>query len=94
MEIKLPQNGCNVFYGSYVDNYNNNTRTRYYVFDGELIKNNEQTYNYNPVPSGANCISSLTYGSELSIYFEFISIVIIGFAFWLLYRTIIKRLLP
>lgn len=94
MEIDLPNTGCNVFYGTYIDNYTNNTRTRYYINDGELIANNSQYYNYNPTPTGAVCIDTLTYHSELPIYFELASIAIVALAFWLIYRVIVKRLLP
>lgn len=94
MEIELPQNGCNIFYGSYIDNYNNNVRTRYYINNGELVENNRQSYNYNPTPSGAVCIDSLSYGSDTSIYFEFISAIIVVFAVYLIYKVILRRLLP
>lgn len=38
--------------------------------------------------------SDFVYRPEIEIYFGFISFVIIGFAFVLLYRLIIRRLLP
>lgn len=94
MEIELPTQGCNVFYGTYIDNFNGYTRTRYYINDGELVASNSQSYNYNPTPSGAICIDSLTYRSDVPIYFEALSILIVALAFWLIYRVIIKRLLP
>lgn len=93
MEIELPH-GCNVFYGSYIDNYYNNTRTRYYINDGELVANNSSTYNYNPTPSGAVCIDSITYHTEYSVYFECLSIGLCILAFFLIYKIIIRRLLP
>lgn len=93
MEITLPQ-GCNVYYGTYIDNYNGYTRTRYYINEGELVANNSQSYNYNPTPSGAVCTDTISYHTEYSVYFECISIIVVLFAFWLLYKTIIKRLLP
>lgn len=94
MEINLPQQGCNIFYGTYIDNYNNNVRTRYYINDGELVANNRQSYTYNTIPTGAVCIDNLTYRSELPIYFEIFSIALFALAFFLIYKTIIKRLLP
>lgn len=93
MEITLPD-GCNIFYGSYVDNYNGNTRTRYYLNDGELVQNSRQSYTYDPRPSGYSCISSITYHSEYGIYFQFISFILCALCAVLIYRTIIKRLLP
>lgn len=93
MEIKLPQ-GCNVFYGTYIDNYRNNIRTRYYINDGELITNSQQNYSYDPRPNGYVCIDKLTYHSEFNVFFEVLSLIIVLLAFFLIYKTIIKRLLP
>lgn len=94
MEITLPQQGCNVYYGTYIDNYYNNTRTRYYINDGMLVASNSQSYNYNAIPTGAVCIDSLTHHSEYGVYFQFISLAVFALAFYLIYRVIIKRLLP
>lgn len=92
MEIELPVSGCNVFYGDFIDNYDNNIRTRYYINNGELIPN-EIDENAS-LPTGAICVDSLSYRPELSIYFESISILILLLVWVLIYRVIIKRLLP
>lgn len=92
MEIELPQNGCNVFYGDYFDNYYNGVRTRYYFNDGEYIKSTTSNYTYNP--TGVECISSVTYHSEYTPLFELSSAVVVLFAMWLIYKIIIRRLLP
>lgn len=97
MEINLPSTGCNIFYGDYVDNYNGNTRIRYYINEGKLIKNNTTTYNYNNTPSGAHCLTSedvLEYRPQDTVYFPVISLAMCSFVFVILYKIIIKRLLP
>lgn len=92
MEIELPKNGCNVFYGDYFDNYYNNVRTRYYFNDDSYIKSSTATYTY--APSGVECISSVPFHSEWTFGFELIGAVTVIFAFWLIYKVIIRRLLP
>lgn len=52
----LPETGCNVFYGNYVDNYLSNVRTRYYIYDGQAIASSTSTYA--TPPANVNCISS------------------------------------
>lgn len=97
MEIDLPANGCNVFYGTYIDNYYNNTRTRYYLHEGSLIKNTETSYSYSGIPSGAHCLTSddtLSYRPQDTVYFQFLSLAMCVFVFVILYKIIIKRLLP
>lgn len=56
--IETLPNGCNVFYGTYVDNYNGNTRTRYY-FDsyGQLIES-QRVANVNR-PTGVVCMTEM-----------------------------------
>lgn len=51
-------NGCNVFYGTYIDNYNGTRRTRYY-FDsyGQLIPSTITTNNNRP--TGSQCMTEL-----------------------------------
>lgn len=97
MEIDLPSTGCNVFYGTYLDNYTGNTRTRYYVHEGVLIKNNTSTTSYNQTPSGAYCLTSadtLKYRPQDTVYFPVIALAMCSFVFVILYKIIIKRLLP
>ena len=98
MEIELPSTGCNVFYGSYLDNYTNNgyTRTRYYFNEGKLVKSNTSQSNYNSIPSGATCITTgdLVYKPELGVYVPFLAMTLFVFVLILVYKIIIKRLLP
>lgn len=96
MEIKLPTQGCNVYYGTYFDNYNGNVRRRYY-FDnnGSYIQNSTQTTNYgNYDTSGYTCITDIGYRDDLVIFWEFIAFIVCLIAFSLIYKVIIKRLLP
>lgn len=74
-EIELPHSGCNVYYGTYIDNYHNNTRTRYYLNETKLIKSTTSTYSH--MPDGYTCISQgdLVYKPETEIYFYVISII-------------------
>lgn len=97
MEVELPSTGCNIFYGTYVDNYYNNTRTRYYIHEGKLIKNNTSTSSYNTTPSGAYCLTSadkLLYRPQDSVYFPFFALAMCLVVFVILYKLFIKRLLP
>lgn len=61
----IPRQGCNVFYGSYVDNYNNGTRTRYYKTGGRWISSSTATATR---PTGAICMEEveLAEGSEIA----------------------------
>lgn len=93
MEVELPQNGCNVYYGSYIDNYNGGIRTRYYINNNKLVESSRATYtgslsNYHCVTTG-----DILYNPEAQIYFGAISAVIIAVALILIYHIIVKRLL-
>lgn len=87
--IKLPEQGCNVFYGTYIDNYYNSTRTRYYIVDGSLILSSRS--NYSNTPTGAVCMSDteIPYKPELEVYFTFMAIIAAFFLFFMAYRLII-----
>lgn len=75
MEIELPDGGCNIYYGTYIDNYRNNVRTRYYINENHLIKST--TASYTNLPNGYVCMdsNSLIYKPEIEVYFNVISIV-------------------
>lgn len=94
MEIALPSSGCNIYYGTYIDNYLNNTRIRYYINEGQLIESTRSTYS--SIPSGYHCLTQgdLVYKPELQIYFGVFSLAIFCLALSLIYKVIIKRLLP
>lgn len=75
MEIDLPTSGCSIFYGTYIDNYYNSIRTRYYLNANNLVKST--TSNYTRLPDGAICLSpgELVYKPETEVYFNVISII-------------------
>ena len=52
----LPTTGCNVFYGNYIDNYNSNIRSRYYIYDGQAVLSS--TSSYASQPTGTVCMNS------------------------------------
>lgn len=85
----LPTTGCNVVYNGYIDNYNGNTRSRYYFVGNRAVLSSRNTYTYNPRPADSVCAtnSDLVYNPELPIYFEFISIILIFIALWLIAKT-------
>lgn len=87
--IELPSQGCNVYYGNYLDNYHNGHRSRYYLNDGKLVLSN--TSSYSSLPSGVNCLSAgdLIYRPEIDVYFQSIALVFVFFLFFSAYRLII-----
>lgn len=98
MEIELPSTGCNIFYGTYVDNYSSDgrTRTRYYLNEGKLVENNTSYSQYNSIPSGATCLHTgdLVYKPEMELYVPFLASGLLVFVLILVYKIFIKRLLP
>lgn len=98
MDVELPSTGCNIinsatsFY-----NYTNNDRTRslYYIYDGKALLANTQTsntgYNYT-----GSCLSTgdITYKPELKVWFPLVSVYIFLTVFILIYKVMLKRLLP
>lgn len=83
----VPESGCNVLYNGYFDNYNNGVRSRFYVVENKAVLSSRTSY-YN-LPSDAVCVSSsdIIYKPELPIYFEFISIILVFIALWILAKT-------
>lgn len=94
MEIQLPSNGCNIYYGTYIDHYYNGVRRRYYINNDKLVLSNSSSYN--TLPSGYTCVATgdITYKPENQIWFSALSFALCAFAFILIYKIIIKRLLP
>lgn len=86
----LPAQGCNVFYGTYIDNYNGNTRSRYYLNDGHLVLSS--TSNANSTPNGVHCLTSddmIIYKPEIEVYFNIIAILAAFVIFSAAYKLII-----
>lgn len=93
MEIELPKTGCNIVYGTYVDNYANSQRRRYYIVNQKLVLNS--TSSYSSLPTGYQCFSgNLEYKPELKIYLSFLSLALCIFSFICIYKIIIKRVFP
>lgn len=88
MEITLPSDGCNVYSGTYIDNYYNHVRTRYYLNENQLIKSS--TASYTNLPTGTVCMdSNLVYKPEIEVYFNVISIISAIFIFVFAIRLIL-----
>lgn len=87
---ELPADGCNVFYGTYIDNYSGNTRRRYYLNDGQLVLASTSS-NIN-TPAGLHCLSSdesIIYKPEIDVYYNFLAIFAICFIVFFAYFLII-----
>lgn len=98
MEIDLPS-GCNIYYGTYIDNYTNNgrTRTRYYLDEGKLVQSTGSSSQYDQRPTNDyHCLTDgeLVYKPEVQVYFPFLASLVFIFGAYLVYKIIIKRLLP
>lgn len=92
MEIELPDQGCNVYYGTYIDNYNGNVRTRFYLNENQLIPSS--TSSYTRLPDGVQCLDSSTsivYKPESHVYFEFMAIIGTLFILFSAVRLILYR---
>lgn len=88
MEIEnVPTTGCNVLNNGYIDNYYNGVRSRFYIVENKAVLSSRTNY-YN-IPDGSVCVnaSDLVYKPELPIYFEFISIILIFMALFILAKT-------
>lgn len=94
MEVQIPSNGCSIYYGTYIDHYINNTRTRYYLNNEKLIKSS--TSNYTSLPTGYSCLSQgdLWFKPELKIWLPLACFLLVVIAIALVYKIFIKRLMP
>ena len=90
-EIKLPDTGCNVYYGTYLDNYYNSVRTRFYINDTKLIKSS--TSSYTRLPDGVVCLNQgdLIYKPELEVYFQLASVVFFPLIIYLAYKLVLHK---
>lgn len=90
MEVELPD-GCNIFYGNYIDNYRGSTRRRYYLNEGKLYLNT--TTNNSSQPSNTTCMSQpLYYGTEYQAIYQFFAFCLIAFAGTVIWHLMIKKL--
>lgn len=88
MKVELP-NGCNIYYGTYIDNYNGGIRTRYYIREGELIANNRTNAN---LPTGAMCMTNeLIYGEQFSLGMGLAISVVVALIFGIITKIILGR---
>lgn len=89
--IELPSQGCNVFYGDYIDNYQNNLRTRYYFNYDHLVEQSQSTYSR--LPDGAYCLQEgdIYYKPETQVYFEWMAIIGALFLIFAALRLILYR---
>lgn len=90
MEVELP-NGCNLYYGNYIDNYNGSTRRRYYLNEGKLVLTT--TSNNSRQPDNTTCISSpLYYATEYQAIYQFEAFCLVAFAGIIIWNLLIKKL--
>ena len=90
MEVELP-NGCNLYYGTYIDNYNGSVRRRYYLNEGRLHL--VQTSTNSSQPSNTTCLDSpIYYGTEYQAIYQFFAFCLCAFAGTVIWHLIIKRL--
>lgn len=99
MDVVLPSNGCNIL-TSDVSFYNyssdGRTRQRYYIYDGVAHLQQEDYSQYGYTYTGT-CLSTgdLVYKPEYKdVLFPAIAFIAFLFILWLVYRIVIKRLLP
>lgn len=91
----IPTNGCLYLNSSTTfTHYLNGTATSYVIMNDKAIKT--RTSSYSTMPTGYQCVEaqSLTYKPELEVYFPIISFCIILLLTSLIYKMIIKRLMP
>lgn len=98
MDVTLPDTGCNILISSnsfYNYSSDRRTRQRYYIYDGvaHLESSSNSTYGYDYT---GTCLSTgdLVYKPELQVYFPLASFCVICFLLIIIYRIIIKRLMP
>lgn len=84
--------GCNIYYGTYIDNYNGSTRKRYYFDDyGQLILNNQTTSTSRPAGSVCMTEMPMSHNKDMGILAgEACAAIAIGMAVWFVLGRIIK----
>lgn len=98
MDVQLPDTGCNILISStsfYNYSSDRRTRKRYYIYDGTAYLESSSTSQY-PYDYSGTCLTTgdLVYRPELQVYFPFLSSILLVFVLFVLYRVIIKRLMP
>lgn len=98
MDVQLPSTGCNILLSStsfYNYSPDRRTRRRYYIFEDTAHLESESYSQYGYDYTGT-CLHTgdLKYRPELQIYFPFLAALILLFGLFVVYRVIIKRLLP
>lgn len=98
MNVELPSSGCNIINSSTsFYNYSSDAHTResYVIYEGVAYLQSTQTNQYGYTYSG-DCLNTgdLVYKPELQIEFSIYSVLIIVLLIVLIYRVMIKRLLP
>lgn len=86
----LPE-GCNVFYGTYIDNYNGSTRRRYYLDSyGQLILT--QTTSRADKPSGVSCLKELPMSHNMDMGIV-VAEAAAAIAIWLAVKFVVGRII-
>lgn len=98
MNVELPTTGCNIITSStsfYNYSPDRRTRQRYYIYDG-VAHMESSTYSQYGYDYSGTCLTTgdLVYRPEIQVYFPFLASLIVIFALFLIYKVIIKRLLP
>lgn len=98
MNVELPSTGCNILISAtsfYNYSSDSHTREQYYIYDGvaHLQSSNYSQYGYTYT---GDCLSTgdLVYKPELQVYFPVLQFILTCFILLIVYRVIIKRLLP
>lgn len=83
--------GCNVFYGTYIDNYNGGTRRRYY-FDsyGQLILTH--TTSRVDKPSGVSCLTEMPMSHNMDMGIV-VAEAAAAIAIWLAVKFVVGRII-
>lgn len=98
MNVELPSTGCNIinsatsFY-NYSPDYR--TRENYVIYEGKAFLQSS-TYNQYGYSYSGDCLRTgdLVYKPELDVYFPLAAFCVISFILIIIYKLIIKRLMP
>lgn len=88
---------ANVFEAGVLNSEGKYSHRYYYkLIDGQMLLFQDYGTNNFTRPTGLKCLQTgdIIYKPELQVYFPFISGILVVFTLFIVYRTIIKRLLP